>query len=161
MSHLKSRVVSLGVSVAVAAGASGIAQAKTTNVVQAIKTQDKVIKHSHAYKELQHFDATTKTQARTLLKSFSALRRKADHAATVVAAASTSSAQQKQGQRDWVDGVREVARGIGQFDTGIRDLIAGNKAAAKRELRKAERTVKAGNAIGTKGDRLLHLPTSD
>lgn len=162
MPYLKSRVVSLGVSVAVIAGITGgVAQAKSTNVVTAIKSQDKLIKRSPAYKELQHFDVKTKTQARTLLKSFSALQREADHAASVVAAASTSSARQKSGRRDWVNGMREGARGIGQFDTGIKDLLAGKKTDAKREVVKAEKTLKAGNALGSKGDKLLGLPTRD
>jgi hypothetical protein len=162
MSHVKSRVVSLGLSVAVAAAATGgVAQANSTNVVTAIKSQDKVIKRSPAYKELQHFDVKTKTQARTLLKSFSALQREADHAASVVAAASTSSARQKSGQRDWVNGMREGARGIGQFETGIKDLLAGKKTDAKQEVVRAEKTLKAGNALGSKGDKLLGLPTRD
>ena len=162
MPQLKSRVISLGLSVAVVAGVTGgVAQARSTNVVSAIKTQDKLIRRSPAYKDLQHFDVKTKGQAKTLLKSFPALEREADHAATVVAAASTDSVRQRRGQRDWVAGMREGARGIGQFDTAIKDVLAGRKATAKREAIKAEKTIKAGNALGSKGDKLLGLPTSD
>jgi hypothetical protein len=161
MPQLKFRVVSIGLAVAVAASASGVAQATSTNVVTAIKAQDRVIKRSPAYKDLQRVDVKTKAQARTLLRSFSALRREADQAATVVAAASTSNARQKQGQRDWVHGAREFANGLGEFDAGFRDLAAGKTADAKRELLKAERTLKAGNALGSRGDKLLGLPTSD
>jgi len=162
MPHLKSRVVSLSLAAAIAAGASsGVAQAKSANVVTVIKAQDRLIKRSPAYKDLQHFNVNTKTPAKKLVKSFSALKRETDHAATVVAAASTSSARQKRGQRDWVAGMREGARGIGQFDTAIKDLMAGKKAMAKREATKAEKTLKAGNALGSKGDKLLGLPTRD
>jgi hypothetical protein len=161
MTQLKSRVVSLGLAAVVAMGATGVAQAASTNVVTAIKTQDRVIKRSPAYKDLQHIDVKTKAQARMLLKSFSTLRREADHAASVVAAASTSGARQKQGQRDWVNGAREFASGLGEFLTGFNDLRAGKTADAKRELLKADKTLKAGNALGSKGDKLLGLPTRD
>ena len=137
------------------------AQASGTTVIAAVKAQDKVVKSSAAYRGLKHIKANTPAEARKLVTEFKALQGKVEHAATAVSRASASGPRQKQGQEDWVQGVRELARGLGQLDTGLQDVVNGKTAAAKAALTKAERTLSAANARGSKGDKLLGLPTND
>jgi len=139
----------------------GTAQASSTSVTAAIKAQDKIFKTSPAYKSLKDFKLSTTAEAKKLVKEFKALRVAADHAATVVSEASASGAKQKQGQNDWVDGLREAATGMGMLNTALQDALDGKAAAAKTLLAKGQKGLDAGNALGDKGDRLLGLPTSD
>lgn len=71
------------------------------------------------------------------------------------------TAKQKQGQKDWVGGVRLLAHGIGLLDTALADAVNGKTGAARSELVNAQKALAAGNALGTKGDKLLGLPTND
>jgi hypothetical protein len=68
---------------------------------------------------------------------------------------------QRAGQKDWVDGARELAHGFEQLTVALRDVERGDKTAAKREAVTAIKTIKAGDTLGTKGDRLLDLPSND
>jgi hypothetical protein len=142
-------------------GAAGAAQASATPVVAAVKSQDRIVKNSAAYKSLKHVTANTPAEARKLIAEFKALQSKVEHAATVVSQASASGATQKQGQKDWVTGVRDLARGIGQFDTGLQDVIDHKTATGKAELKKATRTLATANTVGDRGDKLLGIPASD
>jgi hypothetical protein len=148
---------------AVAGGVIGTTEAAASgmSVTAAIQAQDKAIKDSSTYQDVQHFHATTTAQAKALIPKFAQLKTTLEHGASVVAGASTTSSTQKQGQKDWVDGVREVAGGVGAFETGIKDLVAGNKDSAKAAVLKAEKLIKAGNLLSGKGDKLLGLPTKD
>jgi hypothetical protein len=158
MPHIRNRVLAVcAASLLVGAGA-GAAQASGTTAKAAVKVQDRTIQSSAAYKSLKHIKINTPAQARKLIAEFKVLQRRIDHAATVVAAASSSDAKQKQGQRDWVRGVRDLGRGIGQLDRGLQLVIHNKEAAGKRELAKADKTVAAATRIGTRGDKLLGLP---
>jgi len=159
MPQFKTRAVSVIAACVVAGGAAGAAQA-ATSVTAAIKAQDKAVKNSAAFKSLKHVSAGTPAQAKALIPKYKALQVKLDHAATVVSKASATGAKQKQGQKDWVDGVRELAQGIGMLDAALADAVKGNKAAAKSALTKAQKELVAGNNLGAKGDKLLGLPTS-
>lgn len=161
MPQFKKYAVSVITACLLAGGAAGAAQAATPSVTAAIKAQDKVVKNSAAFKGLKHVKIGTPAQAKALIPKYKALQLELQHAATVVAAASAKGSTQKQGQADWVGGVREVARGIGLFDTALKDAVNGKAAAAKAELVKAQKALAAGNALGTKGDKLLGLPSSD
>jgi len=161
MPHFKARAVSV-IAVCLLAGATaGAAQAATPSVTTAIKAQDKAIKDSAVFKSLKHIKVNTPAQAKALIPKYQALQLKLQHAATVVSKASATGSEQRQGQKDWVGGVRELAHGVGLLDVALKDAVDGNKTAAKTELIKAEKALTAANALGTKGDRLLGLPTKD
>ena len=161
MSHLRARFTLLIVSGVLLGSAVGTAQASAMTVTVAIKTQDKVIKNAAAYKSLTHLNANTPAEARKLIVEFKALREHVAHAATVVAGASANGTKEKQGQKDWVTGARDLASGIGMLDTGLQDVVKGNAAAAKAVLRKAQLTLSRADAVAAKADKLLGLPTSD
>jgi len=161
MPQWKTRAVSVITAGLLAGGMAGAAQAATPSVTTAIKAQDKAVKHSAAFRSLKHIKITTPAQAKAAIPKYRALALKLEHAANVVAGASAKGATQKQGQKDWVEGVREVAHGIGLLDTALTDAVHGKGSAAKAELVKAEKALNAGDAIGTKGDKLLGLSPSD
>ena len=145
---------------AILAGQAATADA-ASSVTAAIKSQDTAVRHNPAVRALAHFQANTSAQAQKLIPEFQAATKAFDHAATVVSHASASSAQQTAGQKDWVGGVRELARGFTQLSTALRDVVSGDRTAAQREAVTALKTVKAGERLGVKGDRLLGLPSSD
>lgn len=161
MSQFKTRAVSVITACVLVGGAAGAAQAATPSVTTAIKGQDKAVKDSAVFKSLKNVKVNTPAQAKALIPKYKALQLKLEHAATVVSHASATGPNQKTGQTDWVGGVRELARGIGLVDTALKDAVDGNKTAAMAELVKAQKALTAGNALGTKGDKLLGLSTND
>jgi hypothetical protein len=50
---------------------------------------------------------------------------------------------------------------VGGLAVALREVVNGHTAAAKAASAEAERLAKSAAAVGTKGDRLLGLPTSD
>jgi len=161
MPHVKSRLLSLLIAGLFIVWAAGAAQASAMTVTAAVKAQDRIVKDSAAYRSLKHISANTPAEARRLVTAFRALQRKVEHAATVVSRASAVGTRQKLGQRDWVEGVRDLARGIGQLDVALEDIIHGRNAAGRSELLRAKRTLAIANAVGTRGKRLLRIPAND
>lgn len=161
MPQLRTRAVSVITACLLAGGMAGAAQAATPSVTAAIKAQDKAVKNSAVFRSLKHIKITTPAQAKVAIPKYKALQLKLEHAATVVSAASAKGATQKQGQKDWVEGVREVAHGIGLLDTALTDAVDGKDAAAKAEAIKAQKALNAGDVVGTEGDKLLGLSPSD
>ena len=163
MSGIIRRVGAICLVCAAGCGVIGTTEAVASgeSVTAAIHAQDKAIKGSATYQDVQHFHASTVAQAKALIPKFAQLKSTLEHGASVVSGASATGSAQEQGQKDWVDGVREVAAGVGSFETGIKDLVAGNKTAAKTAVVKAEKLIKAGNLLSGKGDKLLGLPTRD
>jgi hypothetical protein len=161
MPHVRLRLLSLLIAGLFVVWAAGAAQAGAMTVTAAVKSQDRIVKDSAAYRSLKHIDANTPAAARRLVTAFRALQLRVEHAATVVSRASASGARQKLGQRDWVDGVRDLARGIGQLDVALEDIIHGRNAAGKAELLRAKRTLAVANALGTRGKRLLGIPANE
>jgi hypothetical protein len=161
MSHARSRLLALLIAGAFVVLATGAAQAGATTVTAAVKAQDRIVKNSVAYRSLKHFSANTPAAARRLVTEFKALQLRVEHAANVVSRASASGVRQKLGQREWVDGVRDLARGIGQLDVALEDIIHGRNATGRSELLRAKRTLAVANAVGTRGKRLLRIPAND
>lgn len=161
MPQWKTRAVSVITAGLLAGGMAGAAQAATTSGTTAIKAQDKAVIDSAVFKSLKHVKLNTPAQAKAAIPKYKALQLKLEHAAAVVSQASTKGSKQKQGQKDWVGGVREVAHGIGLLDTALQDAVNGKAAAAKAELVKAEKALNAGDALGVKGDMLLGLSSGD
>src|SRR5579871_332324 len=157
----KACLASAGLVCAVGVGVPMQAQASSKGLVQAIKAQDRVVANSPAYRQLQHFDANTPAQAKALIPKFAALESKIRHAASAVSAASTTTSTQQRAQSDWVTGARQEATGIGEFETGFKDLIAGRKATAKAEVTKGAENIKAGDVLSAKADKLLGLAPGD
>ena len=78
-----------------------------------------------------------------------------NHAASVVSQASATTSTQKEGQKDWVAGVRGTSTAVGQIITAVQDLARGDKADALVTIHKAEKTEAAAAKLGEKGDKLL------
>ena len=131
------------------------------SVTAAIKAQDHAVNHSSAIKKLEHFHAKTPAQAKKLIPDFQAAVKKLDHAASVVSRAAASTAKQRAGRKDWVDGVRGLGRGFSQLVGALKDIGHSNPSAAKTAALAAQRTIIKAEELGVKGDRLLGLPTTD
>src|SRR6202035_1042325 len=71
--------------------------------------------------------------------------------AAKVSAQKASTSSGKQGQADWVGGIRKVAKGFGDLNTALSDIKNGNKSAAKPELKQAVTLVKQGAVEAKKG----------
>ncbi len=156
------RVLSVGVAAVMAAGAASAAQASSTNVVTAIKAQDKIISKTIGYKELNgKIQAKTPAQARRLITNLDKLEKISAHSVDIVAASTASSAKQREGKQDWIKGSREQNRGLLQLDAALKDVLDKKVAAFKREYPKAIKTFAAGTKLGIKGDKLLGLPITD
>jgi hypothetical protein len=152
--------VALVAAAAMVSTSTHMAAASTQTVTQAIQAQDKIVHRNPGYRSLQNFHIRTAAQAEAAIPKFQAVEKLVKSAANAVAGATATSAQAA-GQKDWVAGARGVARGIGMLVIAFRDIEHGKDAAAKAEALNALKTVKAGAATGTKGDKLLHLPTGD
>ncbi len=161
MRGIKVRLTALIVLGVCAGCAAGPAAASATTVVAAVKTQDKIVKRSAAYNGLKHLTVDTPAQARRMIVEFKALQRTVGHAATVVSRASATGARQQRGKKDWVTGVRDLGRGIGQLDTGLRDIVDHRTTAGKAMVKRSARTLAVATAIVTKGKRLLRIPAGE
>lgn len=141
------------------------AQASNASIKKEIKAQDKAVLHSSAYKkvekELKKKSPATRAELNKLAKECKALKGKIDSAASAVASESASTAKGKTGQKDWVDGVRDIAKGFGDVVTAIKDDENGDKAAAKRELRDFLDEADKGGKLTDKADTDLGLPQGD
>lgn len=140
--------------------AAGGAQASSENVVPVIKQQARAIKSAAASENLKHIKIKTPAQARRDEPKFATLATKLDAAATAVSKASTNSASQRTGKRDWVTGVRGIARGFRQFDKVLGDIARGDKSAAKSEALTAETTLLDASKRLVKADKLLKIHSS-
>jgi hypothetical protein len=162
MRKLSIRTLSATTALALVAAMASVAHASQPNVTVAIKAQDKVINQSPGSADLNHLKKlSTRAQAKKLVVDLTKLEKTAAHAITVVARSSTTSAQQQQGKADWLKGSREQDRGIRQLTVALKDVLAGNKTAAKAQSQKALKTLLAGTELGIKGDKLLGLPADD
>jgi len=139
---------------------AGVSGAGTVSVLQAIKTQDRVVRGNPEYKSLKHFKLNSAAQAKVEIPKLRSLKLSLERAATDVSHASVTSAQAA-GRSDWVRGVRLLAAGVGGLATGLNDLDEGRYAAAKSAVLKADRRVLSAETIGETGDQLLGLPSSD
>jgi len=157
MRQLRTGLVSVFTACLLALAVTGIAQASAVSVKAAVKAQDKALKSSSALNSLKHIKATTPAQIKVVVGKDKALETKLNHAATVVSQASATGATQKQGQKDWVDSVRDISKGFGQLNIALEDAIHDKAAAAKKAEAKAENTVAAGDALGAKANKLLGI----
>ena len=137
--------------------AAGAAQARTENVVAAIKHQQRTLKRAAASENLKHIKIRTRAQARRAEPKFRTLASDMDVAATAVSKASTDSSAQRRGKRDWVMGARGEARGFTQFGDMLKDLAGGHRSAAKREALKAEQTVLDASRTLLRAEKLLKM----
>ena len=161
MSKLRRAMVSLTAVALLGAGGSATAGAAGLTVAAALKAHGSRGSQSPVIKQLQHLTVNTPAQAKKVIPDLNAAAQKLNHAAAVVSTATTSTARQPMGKKDWVAGVRDLARGFSLLVVALTDIEHGHKAAAKAEAVAAQKLVTTGNAIGARGDRLLGLPTSD
>ncbi len=137
--------------------AVGGAQAGTENVVPTVRHEMRTIKRAVASENLKGTKVNTRAQARRDEPKFRALASTLDRAATVVSGSSTDSTTQRRGKRDWVLGVRTIAKSYRQFDDALVDIAHGRRAAAKREALRAEGTVLRASKLLVRADRLLKV----
>ncbi len=137
--------------------AAGGAQAGTENVVPTVRHEMRTMKRVVASENLKHVKIHNRAEARRAEPKFRALATTLDRAATVVSRSSTDSTMQRRGKRNWVLGVRTVARSYRQFDYALIDIAHGHRAAAKREALRAEGTVLRASKLLVRADRLLKI----
>jgi hypothetical protein len=159
MRNLTIRCLALSAALALTGATAGAAQASSPNVVSAIKAQDKIINKAPAWKALNH-EPTSEAQVKKLISDLGSLEKLGAHAVAVVSRSSTTSAKQRQGKADWINGSREQDRGMLELGTALKDALAGN-AASVAEYNKGLDKIDAGTALGSKGDKLLGLPRDD
>jgi hypothetical protein len=153
----RTRALAAGVTLAATGLGAATAQASPSNVVTTVKAQEQIIRSSPAYRQLQNLKITTKAQAKVAIPTFAALDAKLKTAASAVSAASTTTPQQKQGQTDWVKGVRDLATGISDIEIGLKDAVANQIPAGKKEILKAAGPLKRAAVLSHNADVLLGL----
>jgi hypothetical protein len=161
MPNLRSAAVSLGAVLVMIAGSAGVAHATTTNVVTAIKAQDKILKNSQGLKDLNHLKVSSPAQIKKFVPDLTKLKNADAHAVTVVSTSSTTSPRQRQGKADWIKGSKEQIRGLLKVRSAFEDLLAGRKTAFKSDYVKGIKELEAGAHLGSRGDKLLGLPSAD
>ena len=161
MSGVRWRMGMVAVTGVLCCGVPTAASAARVSVTSAIHAQDKAVKNSPAFKKLEHTTVNTPAQAKKVIPELTAAAKKLDQAATAVSKATATTTKQRAGQKDWVTGVRDLSHGFSQLVTALKDVEHGNQAAGKKEALAAQRSLNKGNTVGSKGDRLLGLPTSD
>jgi hypothetical protein len=160
MHSLRMTGAALTAALATTGVAAGGAQATTDNVVPTIRHEMRTLKQAAASENLKHIKIRTRAQARRDEPKFRVLATALDRAATTVSRSSTDSTTQLRGKRDWVTGVRGIARSYRQFDVTLGDLVHGHKASARREALRAEGTSLRANRMLIRANRLLKLRTS-
>jgi hypothetical protein len=134
--------------------ASG-AQASDSSVRAAIESSNKQVKESP---ELQGALSEIKNDPKTiakLQKGITTFDSALNKIAAKVAAQKASTPNGKQGQADWVGGIRKLTKGFEDLNTALSDIKNGNKSAAKPELKQAVTLVKQGVVEAKKGKALL------
>ena len=150
-------VVAICATLTVTAGSASA----SVSVVTAIHGQDKAVNESAALKKLKGLDASKPGDAKKLIKPIDTLAKKFDHAANVVADSTADSSTQRLARRDWTTGVREFATGFFTLDRALRDVSDGNPSQAVSLVAKADKSIRAGEKLGDKADRLLGITTGD
>jgi hypothetical protein len=135
--------------------AAGGAQASDSSVRSAIEASTQQVKESP---ELQGALSELKSDPKTIAKlqkgiaTFDGALKKV---AAKVSAQKASTSNGKQGEADWVGGIRKVAKGFEDLGTALSDLKSGNKSGGKTELKQAIALVKQGAEEAKKGKSLL------
>jgi len=148
--------------VALSIAATSSAAPPAGNVVAVIKAQDKILNHAPATRTLGRFDLRSVPPPKVATPALPALRGfvhdlRSDVAA--VANASTSSFRQRQGQLDYVHGVRIQLRGFVELEHALEQVIARNISAGAHTYVRGQKLLDSGNVIANRGDMLLGLST--
>jgi len=141
-------------------GLPAVANAGQPSVAAAVRAQNRSIKTTAALHKLKHIKVTNASSARKVIRPLRTLKRKFDHAATVVSHASATTSAQRTGRREWCAGVRRIAHGYAQMITALADVEHGHKSAAKQEVLTAVKTVVTGAKSVLKADRALGVTPS-
>jgi hypothetical protein len=152
------RLVVLAVCVAVGCFAlQSSAFASDASVRSAIETSNHQVKESGelkgSLKELREDPKTLEKVHRGIAEFDSALRK----VVSKVSAQKASTTSGKQGESEYVGGLRKLISGFSDLDKAITDLKDHNKTGAKTELKAAAALVKAGAEEGKKGAAALHV----
>ena len=157
MPSLHRRALAAGATVAVMAATAGpaLASAPADPVVAAIKSQDQALKATSKIQVLAKKKIANATEAKQAEPVVHGVIAKLNHAADVVAQAQAPTSQDKRGQKEWVTAIHHLAKGFGEYDVALKDLIAGNKSGAQAEAVTFEKTIIAAGKLGMKADKLL------
>ena len=130
------------------------AQAHRMSVKQAVRAENRALRPQLAH--MIRVANNPSSKPAKVARAVSALQNKVLHAAQVVSAASAGgSSRIASGQRNWSAAARELARGLGQLVAALRAAQNNQAAAAKRDARKAMRTINAAEVRGNRADRQL------
>lgn len=59
-----------------------------------------------------------------------------------------STSKQKLGQKEWVEGARDLAHGFSQITVALQEIERGNQAGARQEAIAARKTIKTADLLG-------------
>jgi hypothetical protein len=152
------RMVVLTVCVAVSCfSLQSSAFASNSSVRQAIEASTHQIKESgelkEALSELRDDPKTLEKASHGTAQFISALRK----VVSKVSAQHGSTTSGKQGESEYLGGLRTLIMGFTDLDKTIIDLKDHDKSGAKAELKRASALVKAGVEEAKKGEALLHV----
>ncbi|HTA37048.1 MAG TPA: hypothetical protein VK761_10060 [Solirubrobacteraceae bacterium] len=134
--------------------ASG-AQASDSSVRAAIEASSRQVKESSELQgALSEFKSDPKDLAK-LQKGIATFVGALKKVEAKVSAQKASTSKGKQGEADWLGGIRKVAKGFEDLNTTLSDIKSGNKSAAKSELKQAVTLVKQGAVEAKEGKALL------
>jgi hypothetical protein len=162
MRNVRSQCLSIAAALALTASLAGAAQASSTNVATAIKTQDRLVRRTPECKTFNaNLNVKTVSKAKKVVPVIEPLEKAAARAVRVVAKASTSSARQRRGKADWIKGSEEVDRGMLEYRTALEDLIAGKQSAFKAIDARAQTLIDKGVTLSSNGDQLIGISIND
>jgi hypothetical protein len=157
MPSLRRRVLVASAAVLAAAAVAAPAQAHAENVLDAISSQSKIILNSQAEKTAHHLKSGTLAQERKAIPVYESLAREFDHAASVAAAATASTARQRTGQREWVSGMHDFATAYRNLALAFGDLSRHDSAGAEAILGKTHKVLSTAVADTDKAYKLFGI----
>jgi hypothetical protein len=164
MTRWSTGAASLLVTIGLGAGmllGTGTAQASDASVRGAIEGAAKELKESPKLeKEIAALKNPSKADLQKVVKAVGTLQTDLQKVASKVSAQTASTTAGKEGEEDWLEGIKNVANGFGDFKTGLLDLEKKSVSTGKTEVKKGAKLIKQGSAEVKKGDALLKVKTS-
>ena len=134
MTSIRHRALAAGLGLLAAAAVAAPAEARAENVLDAISSQSKAILNSRAEQTAHSLKTGTLAQQRKAVPVYRALAKEFDHASSVAAAATASTAKQRTGQHEWVTGMHDFAIAYRNLAKAFQDLSVHNSTAAETIL---------------------------
>jgi hypothetical protein len=157
MTSLRQRVLVASAAILAAVAAAAPAQARAENVLDAISSQSRIILNSKAEKTAHHLKSGTLAQQRKAVPVYESLAREFDHAASVAAAATASTAKQRTGRHEWVTGMHDFATSYRNLALAFGDLSRHDSSGAETILGKTHKILSTAVSDTDKAYKLFGI----